>query len=157
MSLFHINIGKAITRAVGLKDSAAPIINYGFLPFAATNLAVNAIGSVAGAIVKSDHAQTAPNIPEGAPGQNYIIQMPQTQTPYYQPVYSGSYMGSYDYGPQNYNYLSEGGYSPWGYSISQPTYSQAPIFQAPAVTYSQPSQATPGIWEDLAPLALAFL
>jgi len=140
------NLGKAISRAVGLPDKAAPFINYGFFPVGATNLALNAIAG-AGAALSSRSASHTP-----APMQ--LEQMrpqetpppPQSQSqltvPYYVQPYSGSYLGFND--PYNYGPYS-GGYPTWGYSMGQTPYS-VQTYSVPQ--YQTSSQGSP-IWEDL--------
>jgi hypothetical protein len=155
MSFFHLNLGKAIARAVGLPDKAGNIINVAFPALAATNVAYNAIASGAAKLAGGHQSHTPQALqleqvrPEQTPGP------PQSQSqltvPYYVQPYSGSYLGfndPYNYGPYG------GGYQPWGYSTVQTPYS-VQTYSVPQ--YQTSSQGSP-IWEDLtAGLALALL
>jgi hypothetical protein len=140
-----INPAKAITRALGISDSIAPVLNLAFTPFLATQLAGKAVGAVLGTVGEG-RAQShllqqsyyaAPPAPQPVP-RSYVVQGPS---------FSGSYLDT------------TGGLPPWDYS----TYSAGPTVPAYSVERwappLMPSVSAPGdrIWEDLALLAPAFL
>lgn len=151
------NIIKAVSRAIGVPDKYMGLVGVAVPFIGASQLAVNVVTGqpVATGFVQSKAAHPiAPQFDAQTPGSQFIVSNTPNSvdphfSPYYQPVYSGSYLDTQGYGP----YAGYGGPTQWDYSTLQPTYSA--VQTVPSATYSQDSQGS--IWEDLAPLALAFL
>jgi hypothetical protein len=95
----------------------------------------------------------------GGPGNIEIMQSPTQPASNYYPQYTvapqGSYLGTPYQPPPQYQQPQYYGGGSWDYSTySQPTYQQE-TYYPPASTYSDSGGRPP--WEDLIPLALAFL
>jgi hypothetical protein len=137
MGFFSFNVAKAFTRAVGLPDKIAPILDVAFLPFGATHLAGSAISAAIGAAAPSKPMPPA----NQSVAYHYAIngQSPYAQPSYQTPFYSyGSDYSQPSYQPTDQFY----GGSPWGSSTQ---YSPPSIM--PYQTYSAPTPDRS--WEDL--------